>query len=222
MKYSIPTQQQKERPILSSAPMARAILDGRKTQTRRVIKPQPVEGVYKGDGITPTYSWKDRINTVRPIWPDVMAQFSPYGKAGDRLWVRETWQINHVNYDRGPIPKMAPADIRLPDDILYRADGEFSEQFEIDEGDSAWRPSIFMPRWASRITLEITDVRVERVQEITHRDALAEGVAYDLSKDGGAPVPQFQRLWDDINAKRGYGWDMNPWVWIVTFKLVQP
>ena len=166
----------KERPIIFSAEMVQAILDGRKTQTRRVMKVPPRE-----------------INGVGIVYE---SDKCPYGQPGNRLWVRETWAYW--------------GSIETPEAIIYRTDG--------DKAGVRWRPSIYMPRKYSRITLEVTGVRVERVQDISHRDALAEGVSYDVSQDDGAPVPRFQKLWDSINAKRGYSWDKNPWVWVVEFK----
>lgn len=172
----------KERPILFSGEMVRAILDGRKTQTRRVIKPQ-------GEPYT--------IEDV-----DVLK--CPYGIPGDRLWVRETF-----------------ADLRgmgFGHKWAYRADtpeGSESDRIRIGYG-VRWKPSIHMPRWASRITLEITDIRVERVQDITYIDAKAEGVEYE--KGYTDPREAFATLWNSINAKRDYGWAMNPWVWIIEFK----
>ena len=195
----------REKPILMSAPMVRAILDGTKTQTRRVIKPQPVEGVYKYDGMTPTFAWRDEINTCRPAWPDVMNSYSPYGQPGDRLWVRETWRdLNGVQY-RADTDSHGPVD--------GSADAESPN----------WRPSIFMPRALSRITLEITDVRVQRVQEISMHDAMDEGVGfpkYSQFEQGSHLVGAFRDLWESINAKRGYDWASNPWVWALTFKRI--
>lgn len=208
----------KERPILFSGPMVRAILEGRKTQTRRVVKRQYVN-VDKLDSYT----------------EEMQLRHCPYGVPGDRLWVRETYLYDDCRYDRGPMPKTAPAGWQ--DAFYYRADGECCQQIpecaccELD-GKTPWRPSIFMPRWASRITLEITDVRVQRLQDISEDDAQAEGAEHgnlagvDVDIDGavwnGAYRRGFHRLWDHINAKRGFGWDKNPWVWALTFKRVTP
>ena len=181
----------KERPILFSGEMVRAILEGRKTQTRRIVK----------DG-TP-----DDWNAC------------PYGVIGDRLWVRETWRLwdvleNYVGgqntatvqYKAGPLGS---------DRVLTVSDEQRGNLSNLEN--DRWRPSIFMPRWASRITLEITGVRVERLQEITEKDALAEGVGYAITRD--CKVPQFARLWDQINGKHA-PWESNPWVWVVEFKRV--
>jgi len=186
----------KERPILFSTEMVRAILEGRKTQTRRVIKPKPwlidphkVEyNLWEcGDG-KETYLIK-----------------CPYGKPGDLLWVRETWGL----YDTQP--KDGPGKALL----FYRAsDGESYElRYQL------WRPSIFMPRWASRITLKIINVRVERLQDISEEDAIKEGATFRKGEWG--ELDAFNYIWDSINAKRGYSWDSNPWVWVIEFKRVE-
>ena len=213
----------KERPILFSGEMARAVLDGRKTQTRQPIKPQPELGK----------PWKWWV--VDDLEMDIPIALCPYGIPGDRLWVREKFS-KHVRLSD---PYYLPPD--YPDAAMgawYWADGNPTW------GD--WekpRPSIHMPRWASRITLEVTDVRVERVQEISYDDTLKEGVIetgnasaktwedaeisgvvrrqYVDSKGRrcmmfGAKA-QFANLWDSIYSQRGYGWDANPWVWVVEF-----
>lgn len=203
-----------EKPILFSGPMIRALLDGKKTQTRRVVMPQPE--LFKSHGAT-CMRWKDKINTPLVIAPDCLARFSPYGGVGDRLWVRETWMV-YGEFKNGT-------------GYAYRADGDRSGK---------WRPSIFMPRAASRITLEIDSVKVERVQYIGVADAIAEGInSTDLTwfekslertvyHAGTYPTPDIRDtpqaayacLWDTINSKRGYGWDTNPWVWVVQFHVV--
>jgi len=225
----------KERPIIFSAPMVRAILEGRKTMTRRVIKPQPDE-----DGLS--------LNTERQLWLDTSGDLykCPYGVSGDRLWVRETFAIYQtVNYIRRPDGRAFP---EVSDGLAgYRADGfdkirDFREHIRLTEDlsmeaieikDNSWRPSIYMPRWASRITLEITDVGVERVQDITEEDAKDEGAPcikgnyFDVVSKDFIDVTEptcrfgFHVLWDSINAKRGFGWDKNPWVWVVEFKEVE-
>lgn len=209
----------KERPILFSAPMVRAILEGRKTQTRRIVKPQP--------------SWLAENNRVINVNGKcgMVESICPYGQPGDGLWVRETW---------APVP-MAWIDdgVEHRSDFAYRATGDVI-------GCHKWKPSIHMPRWASRITLEIVSVRVERLQDISEEDALAEGIK-GITKDGrtikyGIPDKDglpgnddngwhwcnwmlsasaaFQELWQEIN---GYdSWEDNPWVWVVDFKRVQP
>jgi hypothetical protein len=177
----------KERPILFSGPMVQAILVGNKTQTRRAIKPQP-QAVRDG-----LYGWKQVAgggyevvwNALQMSGSQALSEFCPYGAPGDFLWVRET----HV--------------VTAGGNVLYKAD---------DQDLTNCRPSIFMPRWASRITLEIIGVRVQRLQEISQMDSRAEGLD---SRDS------FALLWDRINEKRGYGWHANPWVWAVEFRVVK-
>lgn len=213
----------KERPIIFSGSMVRAILDGRKTQTRRVIK-----NIVEGSGGWPSFSkGRHHGNMVKP-------KYCPYGLPGDRLWVRETYAIHQtVDHIRRPDGR---AFSEVSDGCAaYRADGHDTvedlrshikvmgdmslEAIEI-QGDR-WRPSIHMPRWASRITLEVTDVRVERVQEIetSPEDMLAEGVTA-VTEAAVHLAFEFRKLWDSINAKRGFGWDVNPWVWVVSFKVL--
>ena len=199
----------KERPILFSGPMVRAILDGRKTQTRRVIKPQPEHKQvhdWKGerlyDGEHRLWWWEDQCWDLDvEMLPDLIA-YCPYGEIGDRPWVRETWF--NPDYQN---------DGRISEPTYYRATDDPDEWL--------WRPSIHMPRWASRIDLEITDVRVERVQEITDYDCCMEGVPV-RSVDGAELKDDFSRLWDSINLKRGYGWEVNPFCWCLTFKRIRP
>jgi hypothetical protein len=188
----------KERPILFSGPMVRAILEGRKTQTRRVIKPQPAyhpvfanELHWRGSDINPDSTYR-----------------SPYGVPGDRLWVRETWMA----CDKRGFPVMEHPTRENTAEVLYRAS-------HVGDG---WRPSIFMPRWASRLLLEITAVRIERLQDIGEADALAEGFP-GLEETGGAMSARYvlHVEWDKLNAKRGSPWADNPWVWVLTFEVVK-
>lgn len=203
-----------ERPILFSDPMVRAILDGRKLQTRRVLTPQPHEesgpisvGRYHPivvrRGLEEPGVERFGAHTDDESWP------CPYGAPGDRLWVREAWSYyggDEYLYQRDPMA------------VGFRASADFGGR-PIPGG--RWRPSIHMPRWASRLTLEVTSVRVERVQSIGEFDALAEGVSgwvrdrrCETARDG------FRVLWDSINGKRdGCSWKANPWVWAITFKL---
>jgi hypothetical protein len=183
----------KERPILFSGPMVRAILAGDKTQTRRVIKPQPVR--LADNPSWPTHAWGDAEGGGYWVaWhqndmtaTEAIGEYCPYGKPGDFLWVRET----HLVTAGGA--------------VLYKADHP-------DLISGYCRPSIHMLRQHSRITLEVTSVRVQRLQDISHEDGKAEG--FD-SLDG------FALLWDRINAKRGYGWQANPYVWAVEFRAVK-
>lgn len=207
----------KERPILFSAPMVRAILDGRKTQTRRAWK------------LSRGMQWYDELGGEDKGWFcdagglgwwHVEEMVCPYGTPGERLWVRETFRETWDMSDRAVME--------------YRAGGtRLIEGKSVIHGEHRptsilpkWRPSIFMPRWASRITLEITDVRVERLQEISEEDAQAEGVEMGYHFHGFAaerhpptPVgfrPMFRRLWGEINGEGS--WEANPWVWAITFK----
>lgn len=200
-----------QRPILFSGPMVRAIRDGKKTQTRRVIKPQLPE-----DATEVAYWWHGELPEENSAPAGVyyhtpsglLSQKCPYGKPGDQLWVRETWAYTN-DYDGNYLLDGRKA--------LYRADEETCIV------PSRWRPSIHMPRRISRITLDISDVRVERVQDISEDDALAEGVTFaEHPKTADAPfmydfATRFRWLWNSINEARGYGWDSNPWVWVVTF-----
>lgn len=190
----------KERPILFSAEMVRAILEGRKTQTRRVIKDglgdKPIDTI-EFNGVSWTIAGDAPSQHMGEVY---MNDWSfdlrcPFGVPGDRLWVRETWHYRGGN-------NIEPS----PGFVSYRADGEFTlPGYE-------WRPSIFMPRWASRILLEVTTVRVERLQEISWEDHIAEGTPIGMT---------FSELWDSINAKRDYPWESNPWVWAITFKRIE-
>ena len=188
-----------ERPVLFRGEMVRAILDGRKTQTRRVIKPQPE---LRANGSV--LWWKNDMLVPESTYR------SPYGAPGDRLWVRESFC-----YTEGGIA------------VCHKENctkDEFREGWWIGNifiGPVKWRPPIHMPRWASRITLEVTAVRVERVQDISEEDALAEGVwaAYKWAISC-TPILGFKRLWDSINAKRGYSFDSNPFVWVIEFRRI--
>lgn len=218
----------KERPILFSAPMVRALLDDSKTQTRRIMNPQPrqlnpgnPEGYYelnhKGGYI---------LSSARNGFP-AFVENCPYGQPGDRLWVREAWASVFAE----PVEQM------MPPDIAFRADGGEKPAWL-----RVWRPSIHMPRWASRITLEVTGVRVERLQDISEADAIAEGsitsesqiaiaacrnqmAAPDVvsASDGKAYANArraYRALWEQINGAGS--WEANPWVWVIEFKRVQP
>lgn len=185
----------KEKPILFSAPMIQAILESRKNQTRRVIVPQP-----RRDLIAPA---PDEL-----IWRDGMGHIwkCPYGKAGDFLWVRETWCGGEMGMG-----------------YQYRAD------WPQHEFGPVWKPSIFMPRNASRIFLKILDIGVERVSDISEKDARDEGVERKVSHNREwTPIPEgtyrlgFANIWDSINEKSGSGWDVNPFVWVIKFKRIEP
>ncbi|MCS9381587.1 hypothetical protein N1E52_30440 [Pseudomonas aeruginosa] len=224
----------KERPILFTGPMVRAILEGRKTVTRRVMKPQPD---FLGSMVDPNTPFKT-------LDAGLHARITcPYGEPGDRLWVRETWHVGK------PHDKTAPADILAPllaegrgITVLYTAGGWqsvgpagreepiYPDDQPLPDWAGKGRPSIHMPRWACRILLEITAVRVELLQDISEDQARAEGIT-----DGGCsscgnhercgcecPAPSavdsFVHLW----RSTGGNWESNPWVWVVEFKRVTP
>lgn len=224
----------KERPILFSGEMVRAILDGRKTQTRRVVRidDSPVlvgKNVLRRQRGIPADASNVRmcgpyLKCDAPAGSDTVSSrvTCPYGAPGDRLWVRERFFVNHWDCVRGPLPKSHP-ECNPPGglaEIIYRADGDFSAHYEQPEGPQVWRPSIHMPRWASRITLDVVSVGVERLQAITEDDARAEGPVL-CGHDCGDARGHFQALWDSINGKRA-SWAVNPWVWAVEFRKVQP
>lgn len=222
-----------DRPILFSGAMVRAILAGHKTQTRRIVRtiagtsgvplvPLPRQGsaIYldqSGRGVG--LEWAPYSGSGFQPWPaDRIDEACPYGGPGDRLWVRETWRP--MSWDR-----LAPT---RGEEIEYAADRAVDD----DTDGPRWRPSIFLPRWASRLTLEIRSVRVERLHAITEDDARAEGI------DGQAAIPAringkrgsvhcfgpdatrkaFALLWDGINGKRA-PWASNPWVWCIGFSV---
>lgn len=216
----------KETPILMCGEMVRATLEGRKTNTRRIVKPQPPADAYR-----PVNHPHRGIRFGRDdasFWPGPNKKYAtnflrcPYGQPGDRLWVRETWKPDPAF---GYPPNTKASSLDQGTNILYAATLPKEHPKATLQ---RWRPSIFMPRWASRITLEITGVRVERVQDISERGALAEGMtgivggedAYSNS-DICLARPQFRMLWDRLNVRRGYGWEKNPWVWALTFKIVK-
>ena len=215
----------KERPIIFSAPMVRAILSGAKTQTRRVMKVRCHSICEDGDG--KLWPWSEDAELAEDFWHPC-----PFGKPGDRLWVRETWQAIGGN-------ERARRILAEPDPsrgwIEYAATVPKGH-----EPPPRWRPSIHMPRWASRITLEITDVRVERLQDICEADAMAEGMEPGGGKwhslgDGEAifrdkhgwfapdkctrhntPRFAFREAWEAIHGQGS--WNANPWVWAIKFK----
>ena len=216
-----------EKPILFNAEMVRAILAGQKTQTRRVINLQPV-GVL-GAQMTrandmDVFLWHGWPHMVKSGHAPVPLK-CPYGEPGDLLWVRETWATDGVR------DAIKPTNLPPDSHIYYRASlNEDKHEWQLHTNfGGRWRPSIHMPRWTNRIMLRIEVVRVERVAEIEPRDAIAEGV--EFAERAWAQVPArnprrpidyveaFRHLWDSINAKRGFGWDANPWVWVVEFSV---
>ena len=197
----------RERPIIFNAEMVRAILKGRKTQTRRVIKPQP------------KHSASYWICGKNGVWADGHGwqKLCPYGQPGGELWVRETWSAPGNDYEDCK-PSELLRNWFKPEKLKYRATEQYGDAYY------KWRPSIHMSRWMSRIQLEVVSVKVERVQDITEADAIAEGVRklYRCPKwTEGEAIKSFIELWDSINKKQGFGWDENPWVWATGFKLIE-
>lgn len=221
----------RERPILFSGEMVRAILDGRKTQTRRTVSDSTSRGnfrasemllddprVFVDPGPSPAGNpgpyLKAPINvpaicerrggTAEEWDAAVVERLYPAWFADDHLWVKETFSPCVCDACR----KAWPREGKPGHGVNYRATD--------DRPDYVYRPSIFMPRWASRLTLAITDVRVERLREISGSDAVAEGLSPTMRNEATA-VDRFSDLWDSLNAKRGYGWASNPWVWAIAF-----
>lgn len=199
----------RERPILFSGSMVRAILEGRKTQTRRVVKgsdrfpliqnfrPWIVDGEQQSrDSGIPLWISRSSIGLCQE-WG------CPFGKPRDRLWIRETFFAYGENL------------------IHYKADQDTDIALLAKES-GLWNSPLRMPRWASRLTLEICSVRVERVQDISEDDAKAEGIVRAVLSNTRTHAPTakgaFEDLWDGINQKRGYGWNSNPWVWVIEFR----
>lgn len=204
----------KERPVLFNGAMVRAILDGRKTQTRRIVKQKYLPWLEN----TVTNFLSGKWNQ-RPL---------PYGKPGDRMWVRETWQGPVLDEEQQEQWREdGPGRFKKPEFCVYRATDTLNAVDE-DGKELCWRPSIHMPRWASRIDLEITGVRVERLQDISEADALAEGV---MQQPGGwfssaewqsatSARAAYALLWESINGTGS--WDANPWVWVIDFRRIKP
>jgi hypothetical protein len=201
MALEIPDE--RERPIVFSPAMVKAIIAGTKTQTRRVIHPQPERWhTVKHQ----PYTLIDQPEIWSPLTDNSENRKFPYGVIGDRLWVREPWCQSEAW-----------------DDIhWYRADGEIEQQIEQRfwsewrAGKPRWLSPATMPRWISRITLEITDIRAQRVQEISPDDCFCEGIADapELAR------VRFAELWDSINGEKGFGWETNCWCWCITFRKI--
>lgn len=217
----------RERPIIFSAPMVRAILDGRKTVTRRVVKPQPSSELLAD--FAEIRAMRGSNRTDAQMLSDCLS--CPYGAPGDQLWLREAWQFFGWSEDGEPCIRYAadnavawpqvPAERDAQRLIDIWAGLSAPENVAIDglARDRRWRPSIHMPRWASRITLEVTGVRVERLQDISEADAVAEGCASKGAEESPAidqARTDFQELWTSINGPDS--WEANPWVWVVEFR----
>lgn len=226
----------KERPILFSAPMVRAILAGRKTQTRRAVRKQFAPDADPAEVPASSPEGWQITGHSGLWWDDAASCFDdaikcPYGQPGDRLWVRETWQGPLLEYAGDYQRVNRGLSINNPEHCVYRATDKM-DAVDDDGKELGWRPSIHMPRWASRILLEITGVRVERLNDISEADSAAEG----LYHDGDIPfnMPWFVEpedvqgysqakdcysvLWEQINGAGS--WDANPWVYVVEFKRV--
>lgn len=206
----------KFRPIIFSSESVRAILEGRKTQTRRVVK-YPVSIKQKSNA--GTFNHDPMVSHKGSWWKP--AEWSPYGVPGDRLWVREAFSyLLDCDGDTCGVHKYH-ADCANPENTKYvfsPFDGEFSGV----AGNTSWKTPLFMPRWASRLTLEIVNIRVEQLKNISETDAIAEGMeVYPLKRATWSNRQSFALLWEDLNAKRGYSWNSNPWVWVVEFKKVE-
>lgn len=243
----------KERGIIFNDAMVRAILSGKKTQTRRVMKQQPPKhwcpvksrGVPELTARTYTQGVFDRHGCLQ-AGPEVFGvadeewgAVSPFGQPGDRLWVREAWGVVSHHFDESgcmvewvpdrpatKIHEMKFGNGYYSGHVIYRADGsiDWCDDDGYEDGRSCWKPNIHMPRLACRILLEITDVRIERLNDISNDDAMAEGMDDGTSDAALAvgwfekPRRAFRRLWEQIYGQES--WEANPWVWVVEFKKV--
>lgn len=225
----------KSRPIIFDGESVRAILAGTKTQTRRVVK-WPITS--KSDGSKRRLFGPDDVAEINALLAERQKHpcrqvACPYGREGDELWVRETWlELDRDHYtDPGPRDALSTRyGTPRRNGAAYRAECNAESDGIRAEYGYRWRSPIRMPHWASRLTLRVANVRVERVQEITEADAIAEGVRPEFECDiatfvCGGPLLSTHRLgykhrWDELNAKRGFGWDVNPFVWVVTFERV--
>ena len=247
----------RELPILMNGPMVRAVLEGRKTVTRRILKPQPFpDGYYQGDICLDVRSPYARFSVEAVDGGAYLSEEheSPYGEPGDRLWVREAWRVpDSLNACSGfdIAERCIEAGYRKPwSPIRFEDDGALTSakdwhEFGSTPGEATpgrYRHARFMPRWASRITLEVTGVRAERLQDITHLQAIAEGVeevgigsgypwhysatpvTWADAVEGNAAVYDdarlaFRDLWQSINGPES--WDANPWVWAIEFRRIE-
>ncbi|BEM52786.1 hypothetical protein SME20J_14730 [Serratia marcescens] len=223
----------KERPVIFNGEMVRAILDGRKTRTRRVMKHQPRQHDHQNYDTAP---WSDAppayYNVNSADWAckycgegigfDGRSVYRcPFGRVGDRLWVRETWQGPLVDEEHLDDYRANADKFQTPEFCEYAADGGARPEFcDLDDNvRQGWRPSIHMPRWASRITLEITGVLVERLNDISDGDAIREGCSAAEMKSGDCVADVFARLWASIYGVEN--WRANPWVWVIEFRRLE-
>lgn len=224
-----------EKPILFSTAMVQAILEDRKTQTRRVVKPQPVMYDFGPGGISLAWVSPTTVDGYDAVGVNRVQETPgylkcPYGKPGDILWVRETWKYYEKAVGKGE-------SFHIKKFLAYKADEDNNNiQKSCEWFEGKWHPSIHMPREVARLFLTVKSIRVERLQDITEEDAKAEGIKsywskphendspfIGAAKEMGADLcftrrEAFQQLWDFLNAKRGYGWDTNPWVWVIEFE----
>ncbi|KLF50168.1 ASCH domain-containing protein [Klebsiella aerogenes] len=240
-----------ERGMIFTGEMVRALLSGRKTQTRRIMKPQP-EPCPRGGHWWPSNVFKTMLHIEEEMqngkggWGGLVGDACPFGDVGDRIWVRETWgAVSHELDEDGRIQPWTPdrpATVihEMPfgngyysGHAIYAADGDFTwgDDDGYEDGRSCWKPSIHMPRAASRILLEITDVRVERLNAISEEDARAEGIIDGGCLNCGEPEPcgcanpepdasdAFAYLWQSIYGQEN--WNANPWVWVIEFKRIE-
>ena len=217
------SQEVKERGMIFNGEMVRAILEGRKTQTRRVIKLEHERGFQN-----PVIRGKN--GAVSSVSCRLAPTLCPHGKPGDHIWVRETFQGPLFDYEQMEAYLEDGSKFEKPEFCVYKADGKPAPEF-FDADDNLhcrWRPSIHMPRWASRILLEVTDVRVERLNAISQDDAIAEGAPPShpsidcVSQEYG--FPDFSRSWFGQTWQHIYGeesWQDNPWVWVIEFKRIE-
>lgn len=258
------TRTVKERPILFSGPMVKALLEGRKTQTRRIIRcgcnsihinrllgawplsrpPYQFDGSerpwqWKGNSPPKTGDWIEECQTDVDDHETYPVRF-PYGQPGDRLFVKETWALVYPWYDHeaGYVDEVEVWSETIPPTppdgldgkswrVWYAADSDDINQHADDRFVRRYRSPLFMPRWASRITLEITEVRVERLQSISYLDCRAEGIpavsCYDDSPEPetilGAIRDEYREVWESINGKGS--WDLNSWVWALSFRRLE-
>lgn len=227
----------KERGMIFNGEMARAILDGRKTQTRRIMKIQPSDGfhpTHNGYDLDLNAHWYtpgvvDKNGYLQPAKKDVFGVADenegytcPFGAVGDRIWVREAFQGPLVSEELLEEYRAYPEKFENPEYCEYAADGGPRPEYcDLDDNlRHGWRPSIHMPRWASRLTLEITSVRVERLRDLSEDDAKSEGI----TPPSGGVLPgweyriNFRELWMSIYGSDN--WEANPWVWVIEFKVV--
>ncbi len=204
--------------MIFNAEMVRAILDGRKTQTRRIMKPQPANDIALST--FPNAEACGWISSLAHKFGSTTAHFCPFGKPGDRIWVRETFQGPLVSEDLFEEYRAYPEKFEKPQYCEYAANGGATPEYcDLDDNlRHGWRPSIHMPRWASRISLEITGVRVERLNQISDAESSEEGCSIADMESGESLSDVFARLWSSIYGQES--WLANPWVWVIDFKRV--